>query len=413
MPKIGKLVLSLGLLSTLSLPAWSEIRTVTVDQALALFSKNNLDVLIHKSEIDKSEAELAGARLLPNPTASFNFTDVQFGHGGIYAGDNTQWSVRLEQLIEIGGQRGLRTSLAASNLDAVRLEHREVIRDLLVGFYSLFNDLVLDEWNVRFARETLDSLDKTLAVADQRHAAGFLSAIDHQKLKLSRVETENELARLESQRQNDLELFNVMLGGTERVQPAEPASKPTFEDQDPEALVRTACRNRTDLLALEKQIDAAQGAVKLAKARAIPNLSLGAEYDSLGPQNSPAFGLGLSLDLPLFNRNQEEILVSRYQLDQLRAQLKKARLGVEADVRQAVNNYRTAFKAFGSYEQRKADMDDLLDKSRQAFALGGITVLDLIDTQKSYREFNFKYNQALAQCRLTQELLRVSVGGTT
>jgi cobalt-zinc-cadmium efflux system outer membrane protein len=55
-------------------------------------------------------------------------------------------------------------------------------------------------------------------------------------------------------------------------------------------------------------------------------------------------------------------------------------------------------------------MDDLLNRSETAFSLGGITVLDMLDTRKTYRDFITKYNQTLTQALLNQELIKVYTG---
>jgi hypothetical protein len=51
-----------------------------------------------------------------------------------------------------------------------------------------------------------------------------------------------------------------------------------------------------------------------------------------------------------------------------------------------------------------------LNRSESAFSLGGITVLDMLDTRKTYRDFITKYNQTLTQALLNQELIKVYTG---
>jgi cobalt-zinc-cadmium efflux system outer membrane protein len=67
-------------------------------------------------------------------------------------------------------------------------------------------------------------------------------------------------------------------------------------------------------------------------------------------------------------------------------------------------------RIFQSYQTRKLEMDDLMMRTEKSFTLGGITVLELLDTQKTYREFNVKYNQALAQSNLSRELIKLYTG---
>jgi cobalt-zinc-cadmium efflux system outer membrane protein len=120
--------------------------------------------------------------------------------------------------------------------------------------------------------------------------------------------------------------------------------------------------------------------------------------------------LGVSLPLPLFNRNQAEIAKRSAEFKQLELQITKAKRQIESDIRQALQNYLTARKVHDTYLNRKKDLEDLRERSEKSFSLGGITVLDFLDTQKTYREFMSKYNQAAAQSHLTHELLKTYTG---
>jgi cobalt-zinc-cadmium efflux system outer membrane protein len=95
---------------------------------------------------------------------------------------------------------------------------------------------------------------------------------------------------------------------------------------------------------------------------------------------------------------------------QVEEQIKKVRRLVISDVRQALLTYQSSLKVFGAYKTRKAAMEDLLNKSETAFSLGGITVLDLLDTRRTYRDFITKYNQTFVQALLNQELIKVYTG---
>jgi cobalt-zinc-cadmium efflux system outer membrane protein len=120
--------------------------------------------------------------------------------------------------------------------------------------------------------------------------------------------------------------------------------------------------------------------------------------------------LGVSLPLPLFNRNQTEITRRSIEYKQLELQIIKAKRQIEGDIRQALQNYLTARKIYNTYMNRKQDLEDLRERSEKSFSLGGITVLDFLDTQKTYREFMSKYNQAAAQSNLNHELLKTYTG---
>ena len=169
-------------------------------------------------------------------------------------------------------------------------------------------------------------------------------------------------------------------------------------------------KNRYDLLALQKQSEAARYGISLAKASRIPDVTVGAEYDNFGTNNRARFGAAVSLPLPLFNRNQGGILRRNAEFSQIQEQVRKLERQIISDIRQALNNYDGSLKIFDSYKTRRQEMEGLLNKSEEAFSLGGITVLDLLDTRKTYRDFITKYNQTLIQALLNEELLKIYTG---
>jgi cobalt-zinc-cadmium efflux system outer membrane protein len=137
---------------------------------------------------------------------------------------------------------------------------------------------------------------------------------------------------------------------------------------------------------------------------------VGAEHDSFGPDGASRIGGGVSIGIPVFSRAQGAILRSNAEFKQLEEQVRKIKRVIVSDVRQGLISYRASLAILGSYKERKASMEDLLNKSEAAFSLGGITVLDLLDTRKTYRDFVTKYNQNLIQTLLNQELLKVFTG---
>jgi cobalt-zinc-cadmium efflux system outer membrane protein len=408
-PVTGFLLLLLA-----SFPLWAGDGEVSLAQALEIFFAHNYDILVSRFEVDKASTDVVAAKLIPNPVLSFNYSSIYLEHErGIRVGDNTLWALRLDQLLEIGGKRALRTRTAEAALEAVRLSHEDTVRNLTAGFYTLYYAVLLDESNLDFSRQELGRIDRILDVSGKRYAAGALSRLDFSKLELSRVEVEDALINDEAQLRNDLEFFNVLLGGAGKLRPAPAEAAAPFAEYSEAALVQAACEKRADLLSLERQLAAAKNARRLARANGIPDLGIGAEYDSLGPSRQPAFGFGLSLNLPLFNRNQAEILKTGYVRDQLKVQVDKVKRQIEAEVRQALNNYQAAVRVLDTYRTHAKDMSDLLERTSQAFSRGGLTVLDFLDTQKTYRDFMSKYHQALTQSRLSQALLKLTAGETS
>ena len=142
----------------------------------------------------------------------------------------------------------------------------------------------------------------------------------------------------------------------------------------------------------------------------IPDVTAGAQYEVYGTDSRSRFGIGISIPLPLFNRNQGEIYRRNAEWSQVEEQIKKTKRQILSDIRQALTTYQASLKVFETYQTRKIEMEDLRKKSEAAFSLGGVTVLDLLDTRKTYRDFITKYNQALVQVVLNEALLKLYTG---
>jgi cobalt-zinc-cadmium efflux system outer membrane protein len=386
----------------------SATEEVSLDRALEQFYRNNYDVLINKYETDKAEADFVGAKLIPNPTLTYNYIGLEL-HNFPDSGDNTQMTVRLDQLIELGGKRGLRTEAAWETMEAAKLSHRDTVRTLLSGFYTLSYNLKLDLLNVDLAKGELARFDRVLEIAEKRLSAGHLSLVDYTKIKLSRIDLENSLTAAETQLKNDVEQFRFLIGSDSPLLPAVQLRE-SFPSYQEEGVIAAAYENRYDLLALERQQKAAAYNSSLAKAGRIPDITIGAEYDMFTREYSSTVGFGFSLPLPLFNQNQGDVLRRSAEAKQIDLQVEKVKKQIVVDVRQAMNNFAAAVKTFDAYSMRKAETEELLKRSEKAFTLGGITALDLIDTQKTHVNFMIKYNQALVQSNLAEQLIKVATG---
>jgi outer membrane protein, heavy metal efflux system len=382
---------------------------ISLDKARELFYQNNYDIIISRYEIDKSYADYVGTKLFPNPRLLLDRVGMDVSNR-LANGDNTQDTIRIEQLIETGGKRGLRMNAAAATLEASKLTHRDIIRTLLIGFYTLFYNLYQDLLNYELAQGEVERFTKILDIAGKRHEAGFLTLIDYTKLKLSAIELENHLTNIENQLRNNSEYLGYLIGSGKPVRPKKVVAQTELTLFTEEGLVKTAYQNRYDLLSLERQIKAASHGIALARAMRIPDVTIGAEWEKFSPNYDTGVGLGLSFDLPVFNRRQGEILRKGAEQKQIESQFIKVKQQIVTEIRQAINNYATSFKVFDAYEKRKAEMDDLMQRTEKSFSLGGITVLDLLDTQKAYRDFQIKYHQTLTQSNLNRELINVYTG---
>jgi outer membrane protein, heavy metal efflux system len=389
---------------------FASAQEISLEDALSVFYQSNFDVIVSKYEVDRAYADYVTAKLRPNPNLTVGYTNLAMSQWKTNRWDNTQLSVRIDQLIETAGKRTLRSSFAGETLEATKLIHRDVIRTLLIGFYTVYYNLYLDMLNLDFAKGEITRFDKLLKVGEKRFNAGFISLIDYTKLKIARIDLENSVTNLSTQLQNDMESFNFLLGSATKYTLKKYRIMDDFRSYRITDLLERAYENRFDYLSAQKQLKAADYALSLAKASRIPDVSVGGEWDSTGNPATNGIGFGFSVPLPLFNRYQGEIMKRTAEYRQIEVQIARVRGRIGTELNQALNTYTSGVTVFDSYKTRKGEMEGLLSNTEKAFSLGGITVLELLDTQKTYRDYITKYNQALTQAVLNKELLKVYTG---
>src|SRR5207302_11361493 len=122
-----------------------------------------------------------------------------------------------------------------------------------------------------------------------------------------------------------------------------------------EALKADALQSRPDVLAKTRNVSQKDANLKLARAFRVPDVTIGADTAMEGPQgpNTPhQYGFGLSVPLPLFNRNQGGNLQAEADLRTAQTDLGKTRLLVEIDVENAYRDFTQTQRLCQAYRGR-------------------------------------------------------------
>jgi cobalt-zinc-cadmium efflux system outer membrane protein len=191
-------------------------------------------------------------------------------------------------------------------------------------------------------------------------------------------------------------------------------------------LQQLALTNRPDLKSAETGRDKALADFRLAKANRWPDPTIGTSFLHTGnefggpswfqpfyPKGSVsnAMGLGVSIPIPLFNRNQGE--VARAKSEQLRADFlaQAARDQVLQDVETAYASFESSRERLRLYEQTYlAQAKESLEIEEFSFRNGAASILDFLDAERTYRATQLAYRQQLAAYLTNLAQLESAVG---
>ncbi|QJI27306.1 TolC family protein [Pseudomonas sp. ADAK18] len=368
----------------------AQAQTLTLDSALQTAFANNPDLAAAQWEIDIDQGGRQQAGLIPNPVASFDAEDTRR--------NSRTTTIKLSQTLELGGKRGARIDVASRAQDAAALtleQRRNVLRaDVIEGFYGALRA----QERLDLAQRSLALAERGLVVANGRVTAGKSSPVEATRAQVQLSEIRLEFSRAEMGLTDAYRRLAAITG----------AASTDFQSVASQAMAAPALPPPSQLLArldqtaelrlAELQIQQREAALGLEKAERIPNLdvSIGSQYDASVRERVNV--VGVSMPIPLFNRNQGNVLSASRRADQARDLRNAAELRLRTDTRQALDLWSTANSEVRSFNQVILPAaQSAVDSATRGFEMGKFNFLEVLDAQRTLIAARTQYLAALAQ----------------
>ena len=398
--------------------------SVTLDEAIQMALQHNHNMLAMITTIQQSQAEEITQNLRPNPALFADWEYLPLGspshqNSSVYSGvstndylnNNTEGDIGLSYLIERGGKRHDRLQAQKDITAQTRSLVEDNGRGLTFQVATLFYNVQLAESTLELAQKDLKSFQETVDISEHQYKAGGISENDYLMIKLQLLQFESDLEQAQLARVQSLSDLRQLLGYESVAQDYDVAGP--FEYQpvkgNLEDLQLKALQNRPDLRAAQQGVTAANSQLTLQKAIGKQDVTVQGNYSHVNGINAATiYG---SIPLPIFNRNQGEIAKARFAITQAQ-ELEKATNGQAlTDVYDAYQGLRTNDKVVLLYISKYLDAATRSrDISEYAYRHGGISLLNFLDAERSYRATQLAYRQALASYLLALEQLRQAVG---
>jgi len=384
--------------SLTSVPENTATVRLSLNEALALFLKQNLDLLIAKYGIESSKGQQITAALFPNPVASIG-TLSSYTQGRT-AANSGQLFGQVQQLFELAGKRGYRIESAGFGTQSVEAAFEDAVRQLGFTVKETYYRILLAQRRLTLAEENRDRFARILDVNTIRFKKGYIAEVDLIRIRLQMVDFQSmviqSLQEAESARGDLRQLL--------RLSPRtllELTTDMDFRRIDPDInkLRVAAIDMRPDIRARRFTYSQREADLRLAKAYRIPDVTVGGGYavqGAQGPDNPQQWALNLGVPLPLFNRNQGGIRQAEVAVQTAEADLNKIVNQVENEVEVAYRNLIQSRRLVEAY------IGGVLDDARstltiveRAYERGGATILDLLDAARTSRTIQQNYIEAL------------------
>ncbi len=391
------------------------VTRISLDDALRLALQHNHALLALRTTILQNQAMETTANLRPNPVLAWDaqflpiFQPSQFSND--YLNNNAQFDIGLSYLFERGGKRHRRFGAAQDATTVVRSLVTDSERQLAFNVAQQFINVLLAESTLNFAQQDLDSFQKTVDISEIRWHSGDMSEGDYLKIKLQLLQFQTDLSAAKLARVQALAGLRQFLG-FESVPDDYDVTGDLDYQQEKATLVDLkvlASRSRPDLIAAQQSVTAARSQEALARANGKQDLTAGASYSHTGGFSSAA--VSFNIPLAVFDRNQGEIARTGYAITQAQELASETTQQVGTDVVDAYENLRSNDLIIQLYRGGYVDQaKQSRDISEYAYRRGAASLLDFLDSERTYRSNQLAYRQALASYMLAIEQLRQAVG---
>lgn len=354
-------------------------QAVTLEEYLRLVVRNQPSLAADRLETGLARADTRTASAFPNPTAS------AYGKPG-------EHGVGIEQPIPIFGQRGLRIENAKKG-EMTAAAHVDVAVNAALNEAALaFNELLVAQKRVEVWQDAQQSLDKAAYIVRGQIEAGARSKYDGSRLALQLAQMGMQVAKAKAALRAAsthaaqvaaIPLWNARAEG----------SVQTLEQQQPdyETLWAQAGTRLPALRSAQAELDQARHKIDVARRDALPTPSVGVtRVKSRGDGNYTQWGV--SMEIPLFDRNQGAIDRAKMEAEQAELRWQAANRNAQSELYGALQQLELKRESVHAYEkQGLSQIDPLKQMAGDAYRLGQGGILELIDALGSITEHRLEY----------------------
>jgi outer membrane protein, heavy metal efflux system len=398
---------------------------LTWQQVKARFEAANPALRADAIGIDEARAEEITAFLRPNPNMTYLldqlypfYTNAFSGTKGTAANigyrpfENALNEGTLSYLHERQHKRELRLEDAQENTEITASQHADLERNMIFNLRGAFVQTLQAKAVLELAKADLEYYDRIIQISRDRFNAGDIAQIDLDRIELLRVQYEMEIqTAIVNLRTAKIQLLQLLNQRTPVDQFDVTGNFDWSEQLQPlDDFHQIALDNRPDLRAAMQGIDKAKTDHKLAIANGSTDPTFTVDAGA-NPPLDPYIGVGFSIPLRIFDRNQGEKKRTLLDIERSQETANAARAQVFSDVDSSYEQVRSNIALLKPYKEKYRDQATRVrDTVTFSYQHGGASLMDFLNAQSDYRVVQLAYLQLIGAYLTAASQLNLAVG---
>lgn len=409
---------------------------ISLEELIQRALAKNPQLPIARENVEAARLRLGAARSRSNATLQ-----IVPGIGNREARDE---EILLSQPLDLFGKRRARADVADAELRRALAEESLAQRSIIVAVKNAAAELFAAQEAESLGQYQVEVAQLFRDAAARRAQLGDIPPVQVQRIELELLRTQNEYSNAQAERQIRRATLNHLIGQAPetslrvalpdfgkltnflRVRPLEnstvaqnsaseiPVSASSQIGSDlvnSRSQLLSGIENRPDIASAQATIETQQAQIRVLESERKPDIEIQARRNSVFGNGSNA--LRAVITIPLFssgaNRGERRALAAETRAQE--SQIALLRSQAATQVEQAMIRLKQQRKTVENYRLGIVPQSlDLLRKTQIGYAAGASTYLEVLEAQRTLRQVQSEYLQALVGIRSNEAALESALG---
>ena len=379
---------------------------LSLTKAIELALEGSPEVAAATRQWEATEGQVLQGRARPNPELAYSLEDAR--------SRTRMQSWQLNLPVELGGKRAARTKAAEKSREQAQAQLNELKAALRANVAAAYFDVLTAQERLVLAKDSVALAKSSTDTVAKRVAAGKVSPVEESKARVAEAGIRVELAQAASEQRNARSRLFALLGKIEAPFTVLEGKAENLPPVPKLADLQSLISSSPAVVLARIEVDRRKALTDLEQSKRVPDITVSAGIQRSNETQRNILLFGVSVPLPVFDRNQGNLLEALKLEDKARDELQGATVRLHSEVAQAQERLSTIAAEVQLLRQ------DVLPGAKSAydaatigFENGKFNFLEVLDAQRTYFTAKSQYLKALGEAHRAAADVDRLLGGST
>ena len=379
---------------------------LSLTKAIELALEGSPEVAAATRQWEATEGQVLQGRARPNPELAYSLEDAR--------SRTRMQSWQLNLPVELGGKRAARTKAAEKSREQAQAQLNELKAALRANVAAAYFDVLTAQERLVLAKDSVALAKSSTDTVAKRVAAGKVSPVEESKARVAEAGIRVELAQAASEQRNALSRLFALLGKIEAPFTVLEGKAENLPPVPKLADLQSLISSSPAVVLARIEVDRRKALTDLEQSKRVPDITVSAGIQRSNETQRNILLFGVSVPLPVFDRNQGNLLEALKLEDKARDELQGATVRLHSEVAQAQERLSTIAAEVQSLRQDALPgAKSAYDAATIGFENGKFNFLEVLDAQRTYFTAKSQYLKALGEAHRAAADVDRLLGGST